>query len=182
MELLAISVNSPCSSHKFCIALYFIALQVLMFRFLVNFFPFWNHSVPHSFLLFYCSVILTLIFLSLIIPIFTNYLIFCIHFPWNMQVVPSYTHVSPNGSTSLIDLAFLSTPTLLRSCSVIPPLANSDHFGLLLDIKWKTNTKQARSEKRKIWRYAHVCMMVLPVPGKMKTKYQIICESGDDEA
>ena len=65
-----------------------------MFRFLVNFFPFWNYSVPHSFLLF-CS------------------------------------------------------------CSVIPPLANSDHFGLLLDIKWKTNTKQARSEKRKIWRYAH---------------------------
>ena len=60
-----------------------------------------------------------------------------------------------HGSTSLIDLALLSTPTLLRSCSVIPPLANSDHFGLLLDIKWKTNTKQARSEKRKIWRYAH---------------------------
>jgi len=70
------------------------------------------------------------------------------------QVVPSYTHVSPNGSTSLIDLALLSTPRLLHDWSVIPPLANSDHLGLLLEVKWKSATKQARSQNRTVWRYA----------------------------
>ena len=42
------------------------------------------------------------------------------------QVVPSYTHVSPSGATSLLDLALLSASLQLLDCSIIPPLVNSD--------------------------------------------------------
>ena len=37
-----------------------------------------------------------------------------------VQVVPSFTHVSPNGSTSLIDLALLSDISCLQSCTTLP--------------------------------------------------------------
>ena len=153
LELLAISVNSPCSSHKFCIALFYRppSSDVQIFS---QLFSFLESLSPTQFSTFLLLGDFNIDFLKPHHPLFHKLSDILYSFSLE-QVVPSYTHVSPNGSTSLIDLAFLSTPTLLRSCSVIPPLANSDHFGLLLDIKWKTNTKQARSEKRKIWRYAH---------------------------
>ena len=153
MELLAISVNSPCSSHKFCIALFYRppSSDVQIFS---QLFSFLESLSPTQFSTFLLLGDFNIDFLKPHHPHFHKLSDILYSFSLE-QVVPSYTHVSPNGSTSLIDLAFLSIPTLLRSCSVIPPLANSDHFGLLLDIKWKTNTKQARSEKCKIWRYAH---------------------------
>ena len=51
------------------------------------------------------------------------------------QVVPSFTHVSPDGSTSLIDLALLSDADHLQSCTTTTPLSSSDHLGLSLNIK-----------------------------------------------
>ena len=44
------------------------------------------------------------------------------------QVVPSFSHVSPNGSKSLIDLALLADVSQLLNCSTIPPLSSSDHL------------------------------------------------------
>ena len=51
------------------------------------------------------------------------------------QVVPEATHINPNGTATLIDLALLSTPSLLQSCAIIPPIGNSDHNGFLLRLK-----------------------------------------------
>ena len=69
-----------------------------------------------------------------------------------MQVVPEPTHSSPNGSSSLIDLALVSDVSKLSSCIVIPPLSTSDHNGLQLELKWKKGNP-IRNKPRKIWRY-----------------------------
>ena len=45
------------------------------------------------------------------------------------QVVSGHTHTSTTDSESLINLVLVSDPSLLHSCLVIPPLANSDHYG-----------------------------------------------------
>ena len=51
------------------------------------------------------------------------------------QVVPSHTHVSPNGNVSLIDLAMLSDIKHLQFCTTVPPLSTSDHLGVSLALK-----------------------------------------------
>ena len=72
------------------------------------------------------------------------------------QVVPEATHINPNGTATLIDLALLlSTPSLLQSCTIIPPIGNSKNNGFLLCLKWKSSCQQVRSQPRTIWRYAH---------------------------
>ncbi len=63
-----------------------------------------------------------------------------------VQVVPSFTHVSPNGSTSLIDLALLSDISYPQSCTTLPPLSSSDHLGVSLGIKWRTPTQPTCSK------------------------------------
>ena len=67
------------------------------------------------------------------------------------QVVPSYAHVNPSGNKFMIDLALLSDPSQLVDCIVIPPLANSDHFGIQLTIKQASAAKQM---PRTVWSYA----------------------------
>ena len=52
------------------------------------------------------------------------------------QVVDSPTHYSYCGQPSLIDLVFVSNLSCLSTCSVIPQLANSDHFGLSVIMKY----------------------------------------------
>ena len=69
-----------------------------------------------------------------------------------VQVVPEPTHVSPSGSTSLIDLAMISNFCMLSSCTVLPPLGSSDHSGVQLLLKWKSRNT-ARTKCRKVWRY-----------------------------
>ena len=69
-----------------------------------------------------------------------------------MQAVQENTHVSPQGSTSLIDLALVSEASLLSSCCVIPPLATSDHKDIQCSLKWKTSNP-LKASTRKVWRY-----------------------------
>ena len=71
------------------------------------------------------------------------------------QVVHDATHITRNGSETLIDLALVSSTNHVKGCLVIPPLLNSDHNGILLKLKWKQDGQQTLSHKRKIWRYAH---------------------------
>ena len=68
-----------------------------------------------------------------------------------------YTHVSPSGHTSLIDLVLVSSPHYVRDCFVIPSLANSDHIRLhiKLDFKPLAQPKSSCSYTRAIWRYSH---------------------------
>ena len=70
------------------------------------------------------------------------------------QVVSSATHRSPSGTTSLIDLAFVPSLSQVSSCSVVPPLANFDHYGLQLEIAKPTITVQKQTKLRIVWRYA----------------------------
>ena len=53
------------------------------------------------------------------------------------QVVPSHTHVSPNGNVSLIGLAMLSDNKHLQFCTTVPPLSASDHLGVSLALNGK---------------------------------------------
>jgi len=55
-----------------------------------------------------------------------------------VQVVADPTHTDSNGRSSLIDLALMSLPENLLSCSVIPPLENSTynvHSGIHLKMR-----------------------------------------------
>ena len=71
------------------------------------------------------------------------------------QVVTEATHVNTNGTATLIDLALVSNHSLLQNCEVIPPIGNSDHNGILLQLKWKSNKQQVQPQPRPLWRYAH---------------------------
>ena len=53
-----------------------------------------------------------------------------------------------------IDLVIMSAPQSLHECVTIPPLANSDHIGISLQVKSNIQT-HIRVNKRVIWRYAH---------------------------
>ena len=74
------------------------------------------------------------------------------------QVVDGYTHSSPNGSVSCIDLALVSNLSQLRKCEVIPPLTDYDHghSGLQISISWKDVRRPAvnGNGKRTIWKYS----------------------------
>ena len=65
-------------------------------------------------------------------------------------------YTSPKGGDSLIDLSFISNPSLLCSCTVIPPLANSDHYGVHTVFSLKSSAGVFTSQcPWKVWCYAH---------------------------
>ena len=64
------------------------------------------------------------------------------------QVVNDTAHTHHNGVPSIIDL-----PTPLIRCCTIPPLANSDHNGLGIAVKWNPVTAPTH-HRQTIWRYA----------------------------
>ena len=70
------------------------------------------------------------------------------------QVVTEHTHFGPHG-TSLIDLILLSQPSQLLRCTTIPPLGNSDHYGIYTALKWRVFKKKVISNSRLIWRYKY---------------------------
>ena len=57
-----------------------------------------------------------------------------------------YSHISPSGNASLIDLALVSNLPQLHKCSIVPPLANSDHSGLEMSIKCREDTRATNCE------------------------------------
>ena len=73
------------------------------------------------------------------------------------QVVTEATHVSSAGNHTLIDLAFLSHPQLLKQCRVTPPLGTSDHNCIHLSVTHQSSTSKPSKKKKKsqrtIWRY-----------------------------
>ena len=70
------------------------------------------------------------------------------------QVVSGPTHEHHDGSRSIIDLVFMSEPSLLNQCDTIPPLSNSDHWGILMDLS-KKPAKAAKTQGQLIWHYAY---------------------------
>ena len=65
------------------------------------------------------------------------------------------TCLCSNGSSSMIDLIAMSSPSLFQSCKTIPPLSNSDHLGLSLQSQWKHASQPQSHPKRIVWRYPH---------------------------
>ena len=69
------------------------------------------------------------------------------------QVVDTPTHFSPNGRSTLIDLAFVSNLHSFSNCSVIPQLSNSDHLGLMVTLKHQ-HVAPISIPRRRVWRYS----------------------------
>ena len=69
------------------------------------------------------------------------------------QMVRDYTHVHHNGTTSTIDLLFVSNQHLIDYCSTIPALSNSDHLGLTVNLSFKSTHKSTKV--RVVWKYSH---------------------------
>ena len=74
------------------------------------------------------------------------------------QVVDEPTHVRPNGTSSLIDLALMSAPHTLIECTTVPPLLSSDnttqyHLGVSMQVKYPSSNSQPLQKRRVIWRY-----------------------------
>ena len=53
-----------------------------------------------------------------------------------------------------LTLVFVSEPSLLNTCDTIPPLSNSDHRGILMELPQKS-VKAEKSQSRLIWRYSY---------------------------
>ena len=73
------------------------------------------------------------------------------------QIVDEPTHHDPNGASSLIDLALLSSPQLLRDCSIVPPLINSTatkrfHLGIHFELNCRSDPPPGR-KRRAVWQY-----------------------------
>ena len=56
------------------------------------------------------------------------------------QIVTEPTHFSHAGVPSIIDLAFVSSPTNVIACNTISPLSTSDHMGISIHTKCHLQT------------------------------------------
>ena len=64
------------------------------------------------------------------------------------------TRIAPSGNATLIDLALVSNRDVVENCSVLPPLANSDHNGISLTITKHSKKPSKPVSKKTIWKYA----------------------------
>ena len=65
------------------------------------------------------------------------------------QIVPSFTHVSPSGTKSLIDLVLLLRTEHLQRCTTVPPLSD---LGVSISLQWKLCPANP-TKSRRIWLY-----------------------------
>lgn len=65
------------------------------------------------------------------------------------QVIKEPTRYNPSGTSSTIDLAFISPDTALNTATTIPPLSTSDHQGIKLSIDLKTRHVNAKPLSRR---------------------------------
>ena len=71
------------------------------------------------------------------------------------QVVNQPTHIYHGLCHSLIDLALVSDMSYFSKCELIPPLSNSDHLGIKLELKTKLRSQvKPLQPQRTIWRYS----------------------------
>ena len=152
LELLIVSVSPEGSSCNCCISLFYRppSSSIEAFESLCTALQSLSPTVYNSFVLiggfnveYICTHATLYKRLTDCLPPFSLY-----------QVVSHATHVSPNGSTSLIDLVFMSNLSQLRYCTVIPPLANSDHNGIQLELTSPMTTTRKPGKPKVVWKYA----------------------------
>ncbi len=139
LELLALSVCSPNSSRKHCIALLYRPPSCPVSSFFDNLYNALQFLNPSRFANF---VLLG----DFNINFCTSHPYFCklqsVTQPFSLsQVVGTPTHFNPNGNHTLIDLAFVPNREQVSDCTVTAPLANSDHCGLTLSLNWTTSQR-----------------------------------------
>ena len=70
------------------------------------------------------------------------------------QIVTYPTHYSLSGSPSIIDLVFVPSSSVSSSCSVLPPLSNSDHNSILFSLPLYSSTLPSPpTSSRCVWLY-----------------------------
>ena len=151
LELVLISVGPKTSTIKFCIGVFYRPPSS-PYSCMDDFYSFWEDVD--------ISTLSNLIFVGDF-----NINFYCNHHPLYhklenimstfslTQIVKDPTHVSQTGADSLLDLVLTSSENQFESCEVILPLANSDHRGILLKLKWKVTREHHRSKQRTVWRY-----------------------------
>ena len=150
LELLTVSIESHNPYRKFCIALFYRppSSSKDIFNSLCNVLHSLDPIVFNNFILigdFNVNCFLTDSYLY-------KHLMYCLS-PFSFhQIVQSGTHQSSSGNSSLIDLVFVSGTSQMCSCSIISPLANSDHSGIELKFLPVMTTRKP-SHQRVIWRY-----------------------------
>ena len=68
------------------------------------------------------------------------------------QVVSRPTRIT-NSTASTIDLVFLSSPELLSSISVLPPVGSSDHNSISVSLKLPSHHHATNHPSKTIWNY-----------------------------
>ena len=61
------------------------------------------------------------------------------------EIVTKTTCMGNDGSSSRIDLVFMSVPENLSECETVPPLANSDHLGIYIKLKNQPTHRKRRT-------------------------------------
>jgi len=135
LEFLSISIFSPLSNCKHCISLFYRPPSSPADIF-DNLFTVVHKLNPFCYSNFVLIGDFNVDFLNQSHPLSSKLQGFLYSFSLS-QVVNSSTHSKPNGEPSLIDLALLLDTSQLINCCTVPPLANSDHNGLQLLLKWK---------------------------------------------
>ena len=151
LEFLSLSIRLSSSVYKHCVSVLYRPPSSPV-SFFDNLCTTLQHLSPHFFTSFVLVGDFNINFCNKDHPYFCKLCNILQNFSLS-QVVLSPTLTNSNGHASLIDLALVSSKTQLLDCSVIPPLANADHNGLELSLKWKHSDKQVRTAKRTIWRY-----------------------------
>ena len=150
LELITVTLH--CDVYRFCLSLLYRppSLSVDVFGVLQHYYESINVSQFCSYVIigdFNVNVLNSSGFM------FHNYNSF-ISFFGLTQVVDHPTHLVNGHSHSLIDLVLVSNLLYLYSCLVIPSLANSDHLGVLLQMKLKVSLKPVCPPRRNIWLYS----------------------------
>ena len=151
LELMLISVGQASSTSKFCIGVFYRS-------------PSSPYSCMDDFYSFLEDVDISLLSNLIFVGDF-NINFYNTHHPLYhkmedimstfslTQIVKDPTHVNQSEADTLLDLVLTSSENQVESCEVLPPLANSDHKGILFKWKWKETVKHPHSKLRTIWRY-----------------------------
>ena len=66
---------------------------------------------------------------------------------FNLTQVVSEPTLVVNSTSTLIDLVFVSHPSMVHVCETVPPLGNSDHLGLQFIMSTKLHKSTHYSER-----------------------------------
>ena len=139
-----ITVTLHCKNHRVCLSLFYRppSSSTAVFQVLQNYYLSINISNCSNF----CDFNINMLTSPDLLSNFSSSL-------GLTQVVSHPTHIYYGRSYFLIDLVLVSNMSYFSFCHVIPPLANSDHFGTCVHMRLKSSHR-VDCPQRVIWQYA----------------------------